>query len=672
MSFTKFKRAVQVQFANMRTLPLFQVDMTGEELWQLYLQSFPEETNKIYRVREEHNCSACRQFIKIVGGLVATAQGKLITLWDVDPTGLDPEYIEVARALSQAVKSRQILNRFVHDQRIVGTDRNFEELLDGECRAWEHFRITLPQNCIIPKVDIAGVRARWGTAHDLLMRALQTITKESVETVLDLIAQNSLYRGQEFKHVVEQFQAFRTMAYALPEDRSLDIHVWNYVYANGPNELTHIRGNVIGTLLVDLSKGTELESAVTAFEAKVAPMNYKRPTALVTKAMVEGAKAKLKDLGLLPALERRHATARDIDINDVIWVGPAYKKEMAGDIFDSLTVEKLPKLDRVQDVPVEDFLVNILPTATKLELLVENRHTGNLVSLITAVDGTASRLFKWNNPFSWSYRGDVADSLKERVKRAGGNVSGELCCRLAWGYTDDLDFHMYEPNGGHIYYNQHRRSLSDCGGMLDLDANGSDGMKDDPVENIFYQSIDKMQQGTYKLAVHNFTRRSDGVGFEVEIDLKGQITSMIYGKVLSQNKYLTVAHIHKAGNEVTVESLLPSNRKSKAIWGINTEVFTPVKLVTLSPNHWKGTIGNKHYIFMLEGCRAEEPARGFYNEFLRSDLDQHRKVLEMVGSKVRTELADSQLSGVGFSSTQRNRVTCRVSGSFHRIINIIF
>lgn len=44
----------------------------------------------------------------------------------------------------------------------------------------------------------------------------------------------------------------------------------------------------------------------------------------------------------------------------------------------------------------------------------------------------------------------------------------------------------------------------------------------------------------------------------------------------------------------------------------------------------------------------------------------------MVGSKVRTELADSQLSGVGFSSTQRNSITCRVSGSFNRIINIIF
>ena len=77
-------------------------------------------------------------------------------------------------------------------------------------------------------------------------------------------------------------------------------------------------------------------------------------------------------------------------------------------------------------------------------------------------------------------------------------------------------------------------------------------------------------------------------------------------------------------------------------------------------------------MFMLEGCKADTPVRGFYNEFLRSDLDQHRKVLEIVGSKVRTESTNSQLSGVGFSDTQRNRLTCRISGNFTRVINIVF
>ena len=93
----------------------------------------------------------------------------------------------------------------------------------------------------------------------------------------------------------------------------------------------------------------------------------------------------------------------------------------------------------------------------------------------------------------------------------------------------------------------------------------------------------------------------------------------------------------------------------------------------MSPNYWDGRgIGNKHFFFMLEGCRNEGKARGFFNEFLKSDLDQHRKVMEMVGNKLKTEESDRQLSGLGFSSTQRNSVLCRVQGSFNRIIRIKF
>jgi len=271
MSFARFKKAVQLQFEGMQTFPLFQVDVTGKELWQCYIQSFPEGTSPVFRVREEHNCSACRQFIKTVGGLIATKQGILTTLWDVDPTGLDAEYIEVSQRLSQLVKSRPILNRFVHDQKVVGVDKNFEPLSAGACRAREHFSITIPQNYLLPRKDIATVRAQWSTAYELLMRALQTITQESVEIVLDLIAQNSLYRGQEFRHVVEQFQTFKENVDGFSETRARCIYVWEYVHSNGSNALVNIRNSVIGTLLVSLSEGMELEQAVAAFERKVAP-----------------------------------------------------------------------------------------------------------------------------------------------------------------------------------------------------------------------------------------------------------------------------------------------------------------------------------------------------------------------------------------------------------------
>ena len=93
----------------------------------------------------------------------------------------------------------------------------------------------------------------------------------------------------------------------------------------------------------------------------------------------------------------------------------------------------------------------------------------------------------------------------------------------------------------------------------------------------------------------------------------------------------------------------------------------------MSPNFWDDlNVGNKHYFFMLENCKNEDKARGFFNEFLKSELDAHRKVIEVVGSKMRTDESDQQLSGLGFSSTQRNSVLCKVKGSFSRIIKIVF
>jgi hypothetical protein len=50
----------------------------------------------------------------------------------------------------------------------------------------------------------------------------------------------------------------------------------------------------------------------------------------------------------------------------------------------------------------------------------------------------------------------------------------------------------------------------------------------------------------------------------------------------------------------------------------------------------------------------------------------HRKVFEMIGSKTRAAYSDQQLAGLGFSSTLRNEVIVRVSGSFNRILKIKF
>lgn len=111
----------------------------------------------------------------------------------------------------------------------------------------------------------------------------------------------------------------------------------------------------------------------------------------------------------------------------------------------------------------------------------------------------------------------------------------------------------------------------------------------------------------------------------------------------------------------------------KETWNLSTNKFHKVSLLTLSPNYWNGAeVGNKHYFFILDGCKNPSPVRGFFNEYLRSELSQDRKTFEMLANKMKAPYSDNQLSGLGFSSTIRNSVICKVTGSFTRTIKVNF
>jgi hypothetical protein len=109
-------------------------------------------------------------------------------------------------------------------------------------------------------------------------------------------------------------------------------------------------------------------------------------------------------------------------------------------------------------------------------------------------------------------------------------------------------------------------------------------------------------------------------------------------------------------------------------WGVKTEQFTKVDTLMVSPNFWDGqAVGNKHYIFALAGCKNPEPTRGIYNEFLRADLHDHRKVFEVLGAKTMCPPTDAQVSGVGFSSTRGDKVLINVtSAGSRRSYNVQF
>jgi hypothetical protein len=333
--------------------------------------------------------------------------------------------------------------------------------------------------------------------------------------------------------------------------------------------------------------------------------------------------------------------------------------------------ESPKKMDRVDKISIEDFIANVLPKAESIELMPEGKHAPNFVSLVAPEDGDAPSMFKWPSAFSWSYTGGAADSIRARVKKAGGNVEGILRCSLAWFNYDDLDIHVVEPNGNRIYHGAKRGHPST--GVLDVDMNAMTGRTRSGVENITWTDERKMQEGTYTVMIHQYCQRERvDFGFEAEIEYNGEVRCFSYTKPVAG--YVEVAKFKwSARDGLTYISSLEGTERSKEIWGVNTHSFHNVSIAMLSPNHWDGAgVGNKHYFFMLEGCANQDPARGFYNEFLKDELMPHKRVFEALGAKMMAPPVPGQLCGLGFSSTQRNAILCKVHGKFERTLKITF
>ena len=671
MRFNEFADVIGRRFQEMTATGLFQTTVNKDALWETYLGSFIEGTNPIYRKRTEHDCSACRQFVKTLGGVVTIVDGKIGTIWDVD---LDEKYQPVIEAMSDFVRGHKIDNIFLHPERSVGIVKSFS-LEDDKSVEWRHLFVNLPSNAHAMKVNIGPRMAEARSTFDVMLRGLREITPEAVDVVLDLIAQNSLYRGEEHAGAVEMFRKIQREFQTAPDE---ELFCWSRIGTLGSSAVARIRNTAIGSLLVDLSNDMDLEDAVKSFEQKVAPTNYKRPTALVTKAMIVKAQETVQALGFMSALERRYATIDDITINNVLFADRTARQAM--NVFDDLSASApvdVKKLGKVEDVHIEAFLTNVMPQAESLEVFFENRHAGNLTSLIAPVDPTARGMFKWPNNFSWSYAGELTDSIKERVKQAGGNVTGDFRASLSWHNYDDLDLHLVEPAGGiHIFFANRRSPLT--GGELDVDMNAGHGTTRTPVENITYSSARTMRSGTYELFVNQYyPRESIDTGFEVEMEFLGTVYSFAHQNVLRMGNNVDVAEFRLTkdadGPKLEIIKSLPHQHVVRSLWGMQTQGFQKVNVVMMSPNHWDGhAYGNKHYFFMLDKCRNEGKARGFFNEFLSEELAPHRKVLEVVGAKMKTDESEQQLSGLGFSSTQRNSVLVRVKGSFTRIVNVTF
>lgn len=660
---------------NMANGMLFRVDCDAEDLWDLYMDSLPEAINPIFRERKAHDCGTCHSFFRHMANVVAVDEDtyELTTLFDCMPS---KDYESVFKALDEFIKSHEIVDIFKHYSQKAGHEFDSELLEDGTIIRHNHFHLDIPRKHIGYRSDVAEARV----SREVLESTTNEISLDSVDTVLELIDTNSLYRGNEWKDILEKFRT-HLIEMEKVDEKDLNAFYWIQSIKLGPL-ISRLKNKSIGTLLVEISLEVPLDEAVKNYEEIVAPTNYKRPKAIFTKAMLKRAEEKIDELGFKDSLPRRFAVMEDLSVKDVLFANRDVTPQLqeSENLFDRLrdfTTTKIKNFDKVQDIPISEFIENVLPHAQEVELYLNYDLANNFVSLIAPINKDAPSMFKWDNLFSWAYKNNIADSLmKQRVKAMGGDVDVDLRFSIQWNDHDewdknDLDAHCSEPTGFEIYYRQMRSKKTD--GWLDVDIidpkNGEAA-----VENIRYKDKSHMVPGNYKFRVHQYTYRGGDRGFKAEVEFDGRIYKFEYPFKLRQKEYVDVATVtlDEDGN-FNIKSHLDTQSSNIKEWNLSYNTFVPVSLICYSPNYWgDNEVGNKHVFFMLKDCVNEDRLNPWFNEFLIEELMDHKRVMEALASIAKVEESPNQLSGVGFSLTKRNKVTLKVkTENIERVINVV-
>lgn len=700
----EFNKKVQAKFVEMqKSGKLFRVALNGQEIWDLYLSSFSKEDDPIFRDPESssHNCNHCKNFIRRYGNIVSVDENYGIqTMFNVEIEG---EFKNTAKVLSDKIKVSKITEVFFetfnelyslpyeactksNEKFQLGVVSNpkrytkeeaekFGVVQPNEVRLFNHIHLFVDKGFVDQSGNsVESLMGNYRDAKNVFQRAMETISLDTLRLVKDLINQGSLLDGATHLYKIEQIIPLKVEYDSLASNQRDNwcwIKSYKLPFAKFKNEL-------IGVLCSELSEGQELNKACQSWNKRVDPANYMKATAPITKKQIEEAKQFVEENGYAESFSRRFATIDDIKVSEILHSNVGKGEIKSVSIFDGVkstsTRHKRNEFEGVEELTIEKFMKDILPSCSSIEAFLSNGHSGNLVSLTTANNPDSKPIFKWNNNYSWTFNGNLAgkSQIKEAVKSEGGKIDGVLRFSIIWNEDGkdilDFDAHALEPNRTEIYYGSYKGRKTTMSGMLDVDMINPHKMG---VENIVWDNLSKMQQGVYRLWIRNYNRGSNK-GFKAEIEFDGETYLYEYNQPVPGDVH--IADVTLADGKFTIRHMIPESFvSSKEVYGLETNQFHKVNLVCLSPNHWgENNVGNKHYFFILDGCKSPVSIRSFHNENLLPDLAQHRKVLEILGATNMIDSTDKQLSGLGFNATVKDELIVKLQGTHKRIIKIKF
>ena len=378
--------------------PLFLTNV--ENLYDIFLAGLPEDA------RQHYNCHECRRFVNNYGGLVTIDEygNTHPVMWDFIP----PEFFYSAILdVETAVLNAKVIGVFFTSERRFGVPKT---------GVWEHMSVELPlyhrpfmyrgHN----KLQTAGQKmAEKKEDYKMLRNAVMKYKRSTVESAVNLLQSNSLYRSEKTLGIAEWFLDIVNMSRTGKEpydSRKFTNILWLKV-ATAPAGFCHISSSMIGTLLDDIQDGMDFDTVKRRFDEKMNPTKYQRPKAAPTAQNVARAEEIVVKLGIANSLKRRFARLDEIQ---KVWVPKVDVMKAPYGVFgDIKTKEELnkpkPLIGHGTTMTWDKFQRTVLPKAKKIEVKL-GYGRDSYSALVTAADPEAPPILQWDsedirNPVSW-------------------------------------------------------------------------------------------------------------------------------------------------------------------------------------------------------------------------------------------------------------------------------
>lgn len=375
--------------------PLFTINL--ENLYDIFLVHLPDEA------RQHYNCNTCRNFVNRYGGLVTVSdEGNIYpAMW----TFSGPEFFRDAiEAVYREVRSSKVTGVFITSEKRLGMPKT---------GVWHHMAVTVPRDRIH--------RNSWKTADQvaaekkedfkMLLNAITKYKKSTVETALNVLNADALYRSEKFRGIAEWFlNVHNTIENKTGKNRTNLI--WKFA-ATAPAGFCHISSSMIGTLLDDIEDGCGFETVKARFNEKMHPTKYQRPQVAPAAGNVAQAERIVAKLGIANSLKRRFARLDEVQ---KFWEprqeSYTRKIDFIGGVFSGLKTKDAKTSVKNTDIVAnggtmtwDKFRRTVLPIATKIEYMVGMGLDG-FGALVTAEDPDAPPIIVWDteenrNPFNW-------------------------------------------------------------------------------------------------------------------------------------------------------------------------------------------------------------------------------------------------------------------------------